>query len=91
MKRRHAVRISRWKKITVAALVSSTFLLGGCPNIGYDTDLGRVFRQAYVPGLIDGLTTAVTTPADAETGLRATVTAFINGVGTLLTPENARP
>lgn len=90
MKKCRTVRINRWKRNVMAILVAGTFI-GSCPDIGYDTDLGRIFRQAYVPGLIEGLSTAVTTPDNTEAGLRQTVTAFLNGVGTLLTPEAARP
>ena len=83
-------QINRKKRALTAALMSSMLFIGNCPSIGFDSELGRVFREAYVPGLLQGLTTAITTPEQTEAGLRQTLTAFLDGVGTLLTPEDAR-
>lgn len=87
---RHVMRMNRKKRAMTAALVSSMLFIGNCPSIGFDSELGRAFREAYVPGLVQGLTTAITTPEQTEAGLRQTLTAFLDGVGTLLTPEDAR-
>jgi len=86
----HILRIRRKQRAFAAAMVSSMLFIGNCPSIPFDSELGRAFREAYVPGLVQGLTTAVTTPEQTEAGLRQTLTAFLNGVGTLLTPEDAR-
>lgn len=72
------------------ALLSLPFVVGSCPSVAFDSELGRAFREAYVPGLIQGLSTAVATPENTEAGLRQTVTALLDGIGTLLTPESAR-
>lgn len=90
MNRHRFVRVSRCRRAIATLLCSGSLFIGSCPSIGFDTELGRVFRQAYIPGLVQGVTTAVTTPANTEAGLRQTLTALIDGIGTLLTPEDAR-
>ena len=87
---RRIVRISRRKRTLMGVVLSLTFGVGSCPSISFDSELGRAFREAYVPGLVQGLSTAVSTPENTEAGLRQTLTALIDGIGTLLTPEDAR-
>lgn len=87
---RRLLGINRKKRTFVGAVLSMSFVVGSCPSIAFDSELGRAFREAYVPGLVQGLSTAVTTPENTEAGLRQTVTAFLDGIGTLLTPESAR-
>ena len=85
-----ATRSTRRVRIFCTGLLSGFLLLAGCDLLDPDTDIARAFRQAYVPGLIEGLSTAVTTPDNAEAGLRRTVTAFLEGLGAVLTPGDSQ-
>jgi len=64
-----------------AALFVCHSIVGGC----MDSEIGKRFRTAYVPGLVEGLSTAVSTPGDAETGLRRAWAALFEGLGAALT------
>jgi len=66
-----------------AALLAVNSITGGCLN----SDIAKRFRSAYVPGLVSGLATAVTTPDQAEAGLRQSLAALIDGLGAVLTPR----
>lgn len=57
-------------------------MLGGC----WSNDLFQRFREGYAPGFIEGLTTAVLTPGDWETGLRRAWAAIFEGLGSVLQP-----
>ncbi len=87
---RRMLQINRKKRLLTGLMLSSSFVVGSCPSFGFDSEVGRVFRQTYVPGLVSGITTAVTTPENTEAGLRQTLVALIDGIGTLLTPQDAR-
>ena len=87
-------RVIRLRRRIRMMMKASTFCalasFGGCALLDGDSELSRVFREAYVPGLLEGLSTAVTTPENAEAGLRRTATAFFEGVAAVLTPEPGR-
>jgi hypothetical protein len=74
--------------MATTGMLSSFLMLSGCDLLDPSTEISRIFRQAYVPGLLEGLSTAVTTPDNAEAGLRRTVTAFFEGLGAVLAPQN---
>ena len=67
----------------VLALALSTLV--GCDLNG---EVSKRFREAFIPGLTAGLTTAATNPANGETGLRQTLVALIDGLGALLQPSS---
>ena len=77
-------------RIAAIFLIPALLALTGCDMLSPSTDIAQVFRQAYVPGLIEGLTTAVSSPENVDAGLRRTVTAFLEGIGAVLTPEGSR-
>ncbi len=67
------------------AYAASAFLIAGPPC--FDSDIGRRFREAYGPGLVDGLSTVITDPTNAEVGLRQTGAALFDGLGAILQPR----
>jgi hypothetical protein len=75
--------------MALAASLWSTLLsivpLRGCLDL--DSDLGKRFREGYAPGLVDGLSAAITDPAEAETGFRQAGVALIDAIGALLQPR----
>ena len=87
---RTRIRTLRRMKIAMfGTMAGSTMMIGNCLSLDVDNDLFTVFREAYVPGLVSGLTTAVSNPDQAEAGLRQTVVAFIEGIGAVLQPEDS--
>lgn len=74
---------------TTSILSGFLVLSSGCDLLDSSTEISRVFRQAYIPGLLEGVSTAVTTPENAEAGLRRAVTAFFEGLGAVLAPSDA--
>ena len=68
------------------AYAVSAFLMVGSSSC-LDSDIGKRFREGYGPGLVDGLTTFITDPANAEAGLQQTGAAFFEGIGAILQPR----
>lgn len=54
--------------------------IGGC----LDSEVAVRFRNAYLPGLVEGLVTAVSAPGQAEDGLRRTWAAIYEGLSAAL-------
>lgn len=79
--------LKRMRVAMVCAATSSVLGIGSCIDV--DSDVFTVFREAYVPGLVQGLTTAVTSPDQADAAFRQTVVAFIEGIGAVWQPENS--
>jgi hypothetical protein len=73
------------KKATVvcAALLMGQVLEAGC----LDSSIALRFREAYAPGLVAGLSTAISNPADSETGFRQAGAALFEGLGAILLPR----
>lgn len=63
----------------IAALASGVLLSGGC----LDSEIVKRFRDAYAPGLIQGLSTAFATPGQAEEGFRQMGSALADGLGAI--------
>lgn len=59
--------------------------IGGCLN----SEVAVRFRNAYVPGLMEGLVTAVSAPGQSEEGLRRTWAAIFEGLSAALTGDGA--
>jgi hypothetical protein len=83
--KRKARWVIRIKPFLAATLAASLFAFDGC----LDSDIAKRFREAYAPGFISGLSTAVGTPGQAETGLRQMGTALAEGLGAILQPRTA--
>ncbi len=62
------------------ALAFACHGIGGC----LDSEVAVRFRNAYVPGLMEGLVTAVSAPGQAEEGLRRTWAAIYEGLNAAL-------
>ena len=77
----HRKLTSRAGRLLAALFVCNSVMGGGC----LDSEIAKRFRTAYVPGLVEGLSTAVSTPGDAETGLRRAWAALFEGLGAALT------
>ena len=84
-----ARRVRKMKLALLGTMAGSTLMIGNCLSLDVDNDLFTVFREAYVPGLVSGLSTAVSNPDMQEEGLRQTVVAFIEGIGAVLQPEDS--
>lgn len=69
------------------AILLAGALIPGFFNGCWDTDIAKRFREAYTPGLVAGLTTAITSPDNAEAGLRQSLAALIDGIGAILQPR----
>jgi hypothetical protein len=67
-----------------AALASGVLLSSGC----LDSDIVKRFRDAYAPGFISGLTTALEAPGQAEAGLRELGAALADGLGAIIAPRS---
>lgn len=67
------------------AYAASGFLLGGPACL--DSDIGKRFREGYAPGLVEGLSTFITDPTNAEAGLQQTGAALFEGLGAILQPR----
>jgi len=60
-------------------------LLVACPLEGcFSSAIAKRFREAWVPGLTEGLASAITSPDTAEDGLRQALAALIEGLGAML-------
>lgn len=81
--KRGSRQLNRIKPILAVALATSLIAFDGC----LDSDIAKRFREAYAPGFIEGLSTAVATPGQAETGLRQMGTALAEGLGAILQPR----
>lgn len=81
--------LKRMKLALLGSMLGSTMMIGNCLSLDVDSDIFTVFREAYVPGLVSGLSTAVSNPDQQEAGLRQTVVAFIEGLGAVLQPEGS--
>ena len=79
----HALR--RKTKIALAAVLVSTAFADGC----FDSAIALRFREAYGPGLTQGLSAAITDPSNSETGLRQASAALIEGLGAIFQPRSS--
>ena len=61
-------------------------IAGGC----LDSAVAVRFRNAYVPGLMAGLSTAVSAPGQAEDGLRQAWSAMFDGFAAALMGDGAK-
>ena len=59
--------------------------IGGC----LDSAVAVRFRNAYIPGLMEGLVTAVSAPGQSEDGLRRTWAAMFEGLSAALIGDGA--
>ena len=83
-------KLARWHRrlrvATAAGLMSSVFMpLGGC----WDSEIAKRFREAYAPGFISGLSTALGTAGQAEAGLRLMGKALADGLGAIIQPRTS--
>lgn len=85
------IRRARWVRRLRAGIVLA--LCGGAVQFSgcMDSEIMKRFREAYAPGLVEGLTTALAAPGDAEEGLRRTATAFAEGLGAVIEPRTPAP
>ncbi len=60
--------------------------LAGCD---WSSEVARRFREAYGPGLIEGLSAALSDPTQAEAGFRRAGTALLEGLGAMIEPRTA--
>lgn len=67
------------------AFAASAFLMSGPACL--DSDLAKRFREGYAPGLVEGLSTFITDPTNAEAGLQQTGAALFEGLGAILQPR----
>ena len=67
------------------AYTASALLLSGPACL--DSDIAKRFREGYTPGLVDGLSTFITDPENAEAGLQQTGAALFEGLGAILQPR----
>ena len=85
-------RLIRWlPRLPIAAMLGSTFLLGGCFGLELDSAIVQRFRAAYAPGLAAGLQTAVLEPGDAEVGLRQAWAALMDGIAAAVALRDSDP
>lgn len=66
-------------------LASGPFLFDGC----MDDEIAKRFREAYAPGFIEGLSTALGQAGQAEAGLRRMGTALANALGAVIEPRTS--
>ena len=83
-------KLARWHRrlriATAAGLMSGVFLqLGGC----WDSEISKRFREAYAPGFISGLSTALGTAGQTEEGLRLMGEALADGIGAIIEPRTS--
>jgi len=79
-----AIRLNK-AKFLLAAFLTTTAIASGC----WDSAIAIRFREAYVPGLTAGLSSAITDPTNAESGLREAGAALVEGLGAALQPRSA--
>src|SRR5262245_24428931 len=82
MQRRHR-SIRRIRSFLACALTASLMVAPSCLN----SDISKRFRESYGPGLVDGLSTFITDPANAEAGLQQTGAALFEGIGAIIQPR----
>lgn len=81
-------RFISWKRrvsLVLAGSVTMLALADGC----WDSAIAVRFREAYAPGFTEGLTSAITNPADAEAGLRQAGAALLDGLGAIIQPRSS--
>ena len=64
-------------------LLAGTLPVTSC----FDSEIARRFRSAYAPGLVEGVSSAITDPQNAETGLRQAWAALYDGLGAIIEPR----
>ena len=83
---KHLARWNRRIKLALTiGLTSGVFFFNGC----FDSDIAKRFRDAYVPGFTQGLSTALGTAGQAEAGLRQMGVALANAIGAVIQPRTS--
>ncbi len=83
--RHTALRLRKKSRVFFAALLLGHALEPGC----FDSAIALRFREAYTPGLVAGLSAAVSDPANSETGFRQAGAALFEGLGAILLPRGS--
>ena len=81
--KRASFLLRRIRPALAAALTSSVLLFNGC----FDSDIIKRFREGSTETFVEGLSTALEQPGQAETGLRLMGTALAEGLGAILNPR----
>lgn len=71
------------KVILITGAVGVLPIGNGC----FDSSIVKRFREAYEPGLVAGLSAAVTDPANSQIGFRQTATALFEALGAIIQPR----
>jgi hypothetical protein len=79
--RRKVMRIAVW----TATYVAGAMLAEGC---FLQSEIVKRFREGYEPGLVSGVTTAITDPDNAEDGVRQAIAAVFDGLGAVIQPKS---
>jgi hypothetical protein len=69
----------------LAAYGASGFLLTSLTC--WDSDIAKRFREGYGPGFVEGFSTFLTDPENAEAGLQQAGAAVFEGLGAVLNPR----
>ncbi len=72
-------------KVFMAALLLGQAFEEGC----LDSSIAMRFREAYTPGLVAGLSTAISDPTNSEAGFRQAGAALFEGLGAILLPRGS--
>ncbi|MBN2561339.1 MAG: hypothetical protein JXQ75_10460 [Phycisphaerae bacterium] len=75
----------RIKPALAVGLTSTALFFNGC----FDSDIAKRFREAYAPGFIEGLSTALGEAGQAEAGLRQMGTALADALGAVIEPRTS--
>ena len=67
------------------AYSTSAFLMSELACL--DSDIVKRFREGYAPGFVEGFSTFLTDPENAEAGLQQSAAALFEGVGAILQPR----
>lgn len=82
--RKRLHRELRWiRSAVVYSLMATALSSTGC----WESDLAKRFREAYAPGFIQGMSTALAQPGQAEAGLRQMGVALAEALGDVIQPR----
>jgi hypothetical protein len=69
----------------MATVAAGSLLQVGCLQSDLlESDVFKRFRDAYAPGFVEGFSTAVSQPGQAEEGLRRSWAALFEGLGAVI-------